>query len=391
MKWILLLMLGVLPSTAVAQSAEEFFDNQTLHDVELFINSRDLSEMLERYTEELYFPADFAWRGVRVRNVGVRIRGLATRSRIKPGLRIDFNRYVEGQQFLGLNALVLDNALTDASFIRERTSMAFIARMGGPAPRESFTRVFVNGTFVGLYALVEAVDARFLARTLGEGTGYLFEHRYLNGFHSEYLGRDLTEYKDRFEAETHQREADATVYGPVHDLFYEINQEVDGAWRERVSRYVDLPQLVRYVAIEMFLNEIDGFLGGAGMANFFLYRPAGSQVHRVLPWDRDTTFQNSEESVFTRVQDNQLFRRALMFDDLRTLYLDVLAECARVASEGRWLENEIIQMHMVINDAVYQDPLKPFAYEEYSRHINYLLWFAQRRPVVVMDEVARSR
>ena len=80
-----------------------------------------------------------------MRNVGVRVRGLATRSPIKLGLRIDFNRYVAGQAFLGMPAVVLDNALKDPSFMRERTSMAFIKRMGQPAPRESFGRVYING------------------------------------------------------------------------------------------------------------------------------------------------------------------------------------------------------------------------------------------------------
>ena len=190
----LLLVLLLLPTVTEAQTAADLFNSETLHDVQLYMHSGDLRELRERYREDEYYPADFQWNGVRVRNVGIRVRGLATRSAVKPGLRIDFNRYVHGREFLGMQALVLDNGLKDPSLIRERISMAFIRRMGQPAPRESFGRVYINGIYEGLYIIVEPVDDAFLVRELGDGLGYLFEHRYIDGFHAEYLGDEVAAY-----------------------------------------------------------------------------------------------------------------------------------------------------------------------------------------------------
>jgi spore coat protein CotH len=392
MKRILVLGFVIFaPALAGAQTSDDVFDSTTLHEVRLYIHSADLRQLRERYLDDTYYPADFEWRGIRVRNVGVRVRGLATRSAVKPGLRIDFNRYVARQTFLGMDAVVLDNALKDPSFIRERTSMAFIKRMGQPAPRESFSRVYINGAYEGLYALVEVVDPRFLAREIGEGLGYLFEHRYLNGFHAEDLGDDLDPYKVRFDAQTHELESDTALYSPIRALFREVNRDVDAVWRERVSWFVDLPQLVTHVAIETFLAEIDGFLGGAGMANFYLYRPVATNVHRLIAWDRDSTFYGIDSPIFLRVEENALFSRALQFGDLRALYLDVLAQCARAASEDRWLETEILRAHDLIRDAVRDDPRKMSSYEEYEAAVAYLVSFAQHRPRFVLDEVARSR
>jgi spore coat protein CotH len=388
---ILLVVLLLIPGPAAAQGLDAFFDDQTLQEVRIFIHSQDLREMRERYAEDIYYPADFTWRGIRVRNVGVRVRGLATRSAIKPGLRIDFNRYVEGQEFFGLSALVLDNVLKDPSFIRERISMALIARMGQPAPRESFGRLYINNVYEGLYAFVEPVDAGFLARTLGDGSGYLFEHKFVGGYYGAYLGDDYEPYKLRFAAQTHVLEPDSVLYLPIRDLLYEVNQEVDGVWRDRVGRYIDLPQLVTHVAVETFLAEIDGFLGTAGMANFYLYRPASGGAHQLLAWDRDTTFQDVESPIFARVEDNALFRRALAFGDLHAQYLDVLAECARLASENRWLETEIVRAHVLIRDAVYEDTRKLSSNEQYEAAIAGLVSFAQRRPAFVAAEVAKAR
>ena len=224
---VLLLVLVLSPALAGAQTSDEFFDSRTLHEVRLYIHSADLRQLREHYLEDTYVPGDFEWRGIRVRNVGVRVRGLASRSATKLGLRIDFNRYVAEQAFLGMSAVVLDNALKDPSFLRERTSMAFIKRMGQPAPRESFGRVYINGAYEGLYAFVETVDSRFLARELGDGLGYLFEHKFVGGFYGEFLGDDYEPYKLRFEPQTHRLESDYTLYAPIRELFREVNQEVD--------------------------------------------------------------------------------------------------------------------------------------------------------------------
>jgi spore coat protein CotH len=388
---VLLVSLLLGPAAAAAQTADEFFDSRTLHDVRLYIHSADLRQLRERYLEDLYVPADFEWRGLRVRNVGVRVRGLATRSATKPGLRVDFNRYVSEQTFLGMNAVVLDNALKDPSLLRERTSMAFIRRMGQPAPRESFGRVYINGAYEGLYTLVEAVDAVFLARELGDGLGYLFEHKYVGGFRGEFLGDDYEPYKRRFEAQTHRLESDYTLYAPIRELFREMNHEVDAVWRERVGWLVDLNQAITHVAIEAFLAELDGFVGGAGMANFYLHRPVGGSTHRLLAWDRDTTFQHVESSIVARVEENALISRALQFSDLRALYLDVLEQCARAAAEDRWLELEIYQSYQLIREAAYEDATKPVSNDAFELEVAHLLSFARGRSAFVLTQVAKAR
>ena len=386
-----LVILLLAPALARAQTSEEFFDDRTLHEIRLYVHSRDLAELRGRYLEDVYVPADFEWRGMRMRNVGVRVRGLATRSAIKPGLRIDFNRYTAGQAFLGMSALVLDNALKDPSFLRERVSMAFIKRMGQPAPRESFGRVYINGAYEGLYALVESVDSAFLAREAGDGLGYLFEHRFINGFYGEFLGDAYAPYRLRFEAKTHELEGDYTLYAPIRELFREVNRDVDNVWRERVGWVVDLRQVITHVAIETFLAEFDGFLGGSGMANFYLYRPVATNVHRLIAWDRDTTFQEPESPLFARASENALMSRALRFADLRTLFLDVLESCARSAAQERWLEREIGQAHQLIRDAAYDDKGKLSSNEEFDLAVEHLISFAQRRPAFVLDEVAKAR
>ena len=65
-----------------------------------------------------------------VRNVGIRSRGMGSRSGIKPGLRVDFDRYTTDQKFLGLKSFILRNNTQDASNMRERAQHAVLPADG---------------------------------------------------------------------------------------------------------------------------------------------------------------------------------------------------------------------------------------------------------------------
>ena len=93
-----------------------------------------------------------------MRNIGIRSRGNGSRSGVKPGLRVDFDRYAIAQKFLGLKSFVLRNNTQDPSNLHERLSMLFFRRMGLPASREVYARLFVNNEYRGLYTIVESVD-----------------------------------------------------------------------------------------------------------------------------------------------------------------------------------------------------------------------------------------
>ena len=398
MKCHLTLLTAVVAALALAdatpvlaQTADDLFDPGTLQELHLTINTRDLRDLRARYLENTYYTADLQWRNIRVRNAGVRSRGNASRSDVKLGLRVDFNRYVSGQKFLGLKSFVLKNLWQDRSMMHERLAMAFFSRMGHPAPRESFCRLYINNEFQGLYAIVESVDNTFLTRNFGEDKGYLYSYQLQSVFQGEYLGEDLAAYKDRFEPQTHEKETDAMLYLPIHDWLREVNHPDDGVWRDRVEEYVDLEQFVTQVAIEVFLAENDGLLGATGMNNFFLYRAAGTKQHRFLPWDKDSSFLFWDVSILQRADENVLFRRAFAYSDLRERYFQVLESAARSADEDGWLEAEVVRAAELVRATVEEDTRKPFSTEEFFESVEAMKQFAQQRSRFVLRAVAEAR
>ena len=411
-----LAVLLCMPVRTAAQEMDEFFDDGVVHEIRLTINSKDWSALKANFKENIYYPCSMQWRNVTVRNVGIRSRGLGSRSGTKPGLRVDMDRYAADQTFLGLKSFVLDNLVQDPSMLRERVSMAFFRRMGIPAPREAHARLFVNNQFVGLYALVETIDKGFLARNLGEDSegkvendGYLFEYKFTEDYRFQYKGSNLDEYKF-FDPKTNENKAAAQIWGPIEDMIQIMNESPDSTFARDMGDYLDLNRFAKHLAIETFLAEDDGILGYAGLNNFYFYRYEHTKRSLFLPWDKDNTFHSVDFSIMRGVNENVLARRTLNVRDYRDAYLETLMNAADSADEPEmeededgkqkpknedggpgWLEREITRQYDQIRTFARSDSFKPNSNNEFEDAYEQLLEFARNRAAFVRDEVNAAR
>ena len=394
-------LIGHVTSTvAVAQTQDDFFNDAVLQEVRLAISSRDWQTLKARASEDTYYSADITWNGVTVRNVGIRSRGSSTRNGIKPGLRVDINRFVASQEFLGLKAFVLDNMYSDASLVRESVTMKMFAKMGVPASREAHARLFVNNEYVGVYVLSESIDRTFVNRAFGaaeanvENGGYLLEFEHVAFYHFEYLGPDLSAYAGLFKPQTRDTDSAANIYGPLADMIRTINESADEDFETAVGRYLDLKQAVAYVAIEEFMVEWDGLVGFAGMNNFYLYRSRQTGLSQLIPKDKDAALASVNDSILLRLDTNVLVRRALMVPELRQAFVDALLRCAALADEPGvddprgWLEREVDGETRQIAQAVSEDPVYPASFDQFQATVDQLLDFARNRSAVVRAQIA---
>ena len=392
----------------VIDPTAEFFDDSVVHELRLWINSRDWETLKTFYLSNAYYPADLQWKTTTVRNVGIRSRGNGSRSGFKPGLRVDIDRYSTSQKFLGVKSFVLRNNTQDPSQIHEWLSMLLFRRMGLPAPREAFARLFVNNEYAGLYTIVESVDKSFLTRQFGEDQGYLFDYDYpadAAPYYFEDRGSNPAAYVPLpFKPETHENNARPEV---IANMVRTINTS-GAAFRSAVAEFIDLAQFIRHVATEVFLAEQDGILGDWGMNNFFMYRSELANQFRLIVWDKSQAFVNGPGySIWHNVTDvpeanrNRLMSRALEYGDLRNLYLDTLLEAGRSVSEvpldtlpgdrRGWLEREIDRAYALISPSVLTDTLKPYTNDEFQLAIESLRIFARERATFVNAQVAASR
>jgi len=387
--------------SSVDLSSADFFGAQTLQRLDIDLHTADWAKLKQDFQSNEYYPADITWNGSTAHNAAIRSRGVASRSGVKPALRLDFNHYASQQSFLGLKSLVLDNLVEDASGVHEPASMWFFARLGIPAPREVHIMLYVNGEYYGVYAAVESVDKTMLARVLGneasgdQNDGYLYEFNKVEEWWLSYLGPDLDPYKRFFSAKTHETNTDETLYRPIENIVRIVNEKPPEELAQSLDPFLDLRAMTRYLAVQNFLSEFDGFSGKWGINNFFLYRLQHHDQHIVIAWDDDLTFLDPTYDLMSYQENNVLVRKLMAIPEYRGLYFATLGEAAHSADEDSSdaqpgaLEREVRRELDLIDAAMLADTHRPFSDTEYNDARDAMKVFPLRRIRYVECEVAR--
>jgi hypothetical protein len=396
------ILLSSVPG--LAQTSEELFDPSVLNDVRLTMRADDWEMLQAHFMEDTYYRADFRWRGTDVPIVGVRSRGSGSRNARKPGLKISFDQYIDGQRPFSMKSIVLANAVQDPAMLKQRLGLLMYARMGLPSPRVVHVRLFINEKYIGLYELIEPIDKPFLARVYGkdlngktENGGYLYEYHWKADYAWDYLGSDLQIYAELFEPKTHEEEAPVELYQPLEELFRTLNEVSDNALEERVGAMIDLAQFVRFLAVENFIADYDGFLGFWTANNFYLYRFQNRTLSQLLPWDKDSAFWERTYDIFHNVDTNVLARRVLGLPKYQRQYLEALQACAAIAMERPdtekpvgWLEAEVLFETAQIRQAGYDDVNKRFNNERFDDELQKVLRFARERGPFVAAQIDKA-
>jgi len=366
-------------SAALAQTptAADLFDGTVLHEVRMTMKPGDWTALKAAYLTDTDFNVDsFQWKGAgnltaSVNTFTMHNRGHGSRSPIKPGLHISFDGLVKGQTFLGLSALELKPNTQDPSMLHERISFLLFNRMGIPSSRETHTRFYVNGEYIGVYLLVENPDASLLSRIFNESTGYLYNYVPGDwagipggGWHFEYLGPDLDNYASAtvstpFSPSNHTNAPDTVT---LEGFFRTMNQEPDATFVAAMTPYLDLKLFLTHVAVESYVADFDCILGDVfGVNNFRFYRFVNKQLSQFIPWDKDNAFDYAQRPVLQNANQNVLMRRLMAIPEYKNYYLQALVKCSLLAGgAGGWMQQEAAREYNLIQQAAYDDPNKTY-------------------------------
>lgn len=222
-----------------------FFEDSVLHRIEIEVEDRYLPQLHPDIDERI--PCTFTFDGVRLENVGIRLKGFIGSRRTleeKASFSLKFDEFVEDQEFYGERKLVLNGEVQDFSFVSRKLSHELWQRAGIPAPRTSYAEIFFNGERFGLYVVTEATDKRFLRRHFPDPDGNLYEGD----------GRDLS--SPNLDLDTNEEENNISDLLALNDAL--VNLPVEG-FAEAIDPYVDLEQFYRYWAVEALIYHWDGY------------------------------------------------------------------------------------------------------------------------------------
>lgn len=254
--------------------ADAVFDVGAVHLVELRMTAAAWADVQYNPSAEAWYPATFWWDGEEVADVGVRAFGQGSVVAGKPPLKIDFDRYVDGQEWRELEQLKLDSSTQDAGFLNEAVGTAILRAMDLPAARTGWARVTVNDAPVGLFVVLESIDDGFVERWFGDDEGSLYgigTWRYGQGLNPITWGT----VADWYEPQT-------SVGGDGAEIVAAIEATASGT-DEQFAAAVDVDAFTRIALTRAAIGAIDSFAADGN--NFYLYDDGGRI--RPIAWDLD--------------------------------------------------------------------------------------------------------
>lgn len=176
----------------------KLFDRDQIISVDIQIDHNDWEELLDHAIEETYYECDVKINDTVFSNVGVRAKGNTSLTSIandpdtdRYSLKLEFDRYVEGQTCFGLDKLVLNNNYADATNMKEAIVYDMYQYLDADASLYNYAKVSVNGEYWGVYLALEAVEESFLLRNYGVETGELYKPENMDGDGKNQDGKNL--------------------------------------------------------------------------------------------------------------------------------------------------------------------------------------------------------
>lgn len=318
--------------------------------------------------EFVYVHADLEFAGRLLRDVGVRYKGngtfLESRGSLKRSLKVDLNQYVKGQGLGEVTTLTLQNNVTDASLMNEVLAYRLYRDAGVPAPRTSYAKVFITvpGKFerqyFGLYSISENVSKQFAARHFGTKKGAIFKPVTPALFN--YLGDNWARYNQTYDPKTQLFDEQKQA---VMDLCRLVTDASDAEFAARIGHHIDLPEFARYLAVTVYLSDLDGILGPG--QNFYLHLHPKTQLFQFIPWDQDHSWgqfnrasqeQRDQLSVLHPWQGENFFlERMFKVEAFKKLYLARLDEFSKTIFAPERFARQVDEIAAVIRPAVQEE------------------------------------
>lgn len=367
-----------------------YFLKDKLQTVSIEIDEDHLNYLLQNAKDEPYVMTESVTIGNQTLGYcGLRTKGNFTLAHAyddNPGsdrfsFTVNFGEYVnktdfgERQTFFGCDRISFNNFFFDKSMMKEFFALMLMEEMGLPTPQFGLAKLYINGQYYGVYAMVEAMDESILEQHYGvdgsQLSSYLCKPTGTRFRYSD-LARDpspLYEYDEETKTEVADmlptalewsRKLSCLAAGTDFD-----GNALDVQTEEYVtllSQVMDIENTVKYFAVHSWLCQLDNMF--VGLQNFGLYiSPDG--VSTLLPWDYDLAFgcyfpstaentANYPVDVMYKLnveiwdresqQSGNFYKTFPLFyaiyqnDSLMELYHNYMLDCSRIAALGGYAE-----------------------------------------------------
>lgn len=206
---------------------------------------------------------------------------------------------------LGDRDFVLSAQFTDFSFCRYRLSDFLFRKAGLVCPNIEPIALYINGSYEGLFLMVEAITDEFMKRRFGEVTS-----SYQMNLRGQFSFDDGMLAEHAFQKKTPK---DDESFTDLSRLIGVLDKGVNMQTQAELESILDVEKCLQYMAVSSAINHWDGYNNNLLLA----LNPSTGKIE-TMPWDLDNTFQGYPYSLITF--QNQFFEKLLRYEPYAEMF-----------------------------------------------------------------------
>jgi spore coat protein CotH len=312
-----------------------------------------------------YVRGDMEFGTTQFKDVGVRYKGNGTfwssRDSLKRSLKVDFNQFVKRQKLAGMSQINLHNSIRDASGMNEAIAYRLFRDGGVPAPRTAYAKVYVtvpgkhDRRYFGLYNLVEDVGGAFVNEHFQASKESLLKPVTPNPFSD--LGDDWKGYNQTYDPKGKLSDKEKQR---IIEFCKFTSTASESEFGSKLGDYIDIDNLARYMAITVWLSDMDGILGPG--QNYYVYLHPQSEKMIFIPWDQDQVFgqfprgsQEERENLSIHKPwngENRFLERVFGTEQFKNAYLSRMREFNDTIFQPARIAQQVDELVDVIRDSI---------------------------------------
>lgn len=287
-----LAVLAFLLSFARPAAAQDLWDMTQVRDFYFtFAQPTWWQDLQNSQSTGLDIPATLVVDGITYPSVGIRMR--SSSSSMVAGNKKPFNltmdAFVQNQAIYGFSTLNLNNGAVDPTLTRETISYR-VMRDFIPSPRTAYFRLHLNGTYWGLYILVEQPNKDFVRTWFSsdEGDRYKGDRpgaAAVGTSRLNWLGSTPGLYFNSYEAKTPTH---PNVWTDLVNLIDKLNNTPTANFKTVIEQVLNVDRALWYMALMNMLVNSDDYMG-AGHNYYMYFDPTDGRMN-MIPWDLNESF-----------------------------------------------------------------------------------------------------
>lgn len=393
--------------------------------IDIRVDETAWNDMIAGASAKEYIMADVVINGATIQSVGVRTKGNASLSQVSQSssperysLHITFDEYVKKQTCYGLDALILNNMIADATYMKEYMSQDIMRYIGVEAPLTNYASISVNGESFGFYVALEYYGNSYLSRVYGDKTGNLYNVKTMNmgggvGNGGVWGGRNQNNQADAPADDAWNDRADfvakgggtaggtlqytddnissyPAIFNNAHGTVSEADQQSVVEALKNLSTetdletYFDVDEIFRYFAAHTVVVNLDSYY--SSMAQNYFILEQGGQIS-ILPWDYHLSYGGYQSGSASDVvnfpidtpvsgvtmESRPLLDVLLSNDEYLARYHQYLQEIVDGYFNSGLFEQTVRNLQQTIAEYVKNDPSAFYTYEEFETGVNELI------------------